>query len=59
MKTRQTPPRRRKRKEEKEIDRSPAFQRVAINGSLLMGIGNTGLMIQIVRQGLELVFDFR
>jgi putative sterol carrier protein/NAD(P)H-dependent FMN reductase len=37
----------------KEIDMSPAFQVVAINGSPHMGIGNTGLMIQMIRQGLE------
>jgi multimeric flavodoxin WrbA len=32
---------------------SPAFQVVAINGSPHMGIGNTGLMIQMIRKGLE------
>jgi len=32
---------------------SPAFQVVAVNGSPHMGIGNTGLMIQMIRQGLE------
>ena len=32
---------------------SPAFQVVAVNGSPHMGIGNTSLMIQMIRQGLE------
>ena len=32
---------------------SNSFQVVAINGSPHMGIGNTGLMIQMIRQGLE------
>lgn len=32
---------------------SPTFQVVAINGSPHMGIGNTGLMIQMIRQVLE------